>query len=380
MVGLQEIFQLIIFSFDILSKVTYIGLIITSTIGQLIVKYVFMCFTFIYTATGTVFHVAKVLYEDYCIFLLDVINKGVYVASAIGSVVGWLINMTYSSWEIIRDTCSEIYEFLLLTVDTAFTIVMKAIHCISNIPEVLKNFITLVGSGIWLALKLIPLGFVYTISMCIFLIGRSCEEVISIVEFIYRGILFALYGLVQFLCDIPFEAHAGLILGTCMLYLSMKYRTPIIHCFANLCVQMKYVLNRTWTNLEMLLLSVFTNQNNELWNEESSESEESSTEAHDNNTQRQEPSQSSTLHLRSRLVPRVQEGKTNITRQHLLYQLEQEQESKLCIVCQDRNKCVIILPCRHLCLCMECCSIIQREHRSCPVCRQNVGRTMKVYV
>lgn len=384
--GLQEIFQFIILSFDILSKVTYIGLIISSTIGQLIVKYVLMCFTFIYTATQTIFHVAKVLYEDYCIFLLDVMNKGVYVASAIVWVVGWLINLTYSCWEIIKGTCSEIYEFLLLTMDTVFIIVMKAIHCISNIPEALKNFITLVGSGIWLALKLIPLGFVYTISMCIFLVGRSCEEVISIVEAIYRGIFFVLYGLVQFLCDIPFEAHAGLILGTCILYLSMKYRThlihyfanlcvQIIHCCANLCVQMKYVLNRTWTSLEMLLLSVFTNQNNELGNGEYSESEELNDETQDDNSQRQEPSESSTLHLRSRLVSRVQQGKTDITRQHLLYQLEQEQESKLCIVCQDRNKCVIILPCRHLCLCMECCSIIQREHRSCPVCRQNVGRT-----
>lgn len=377
--GLQEVFQLIILSFHVLSKVIYIGLIISSTVGQLIVKYLLICFTFIYTATGTIFHVAKVLYEDYCIFLLDVINKGVYVASAIGSVVGWLINTAYSWWEITKDTCSGIYGFLLLTMDTVFTIVMKAIHCISNIPEVLKNFITLVGSGIWLALKLIPLGFVYTISMCALLVGRSFEEIISIAESIYRGILFVLYGLVEFLRDIPFEAHAGLILGSCILYLSMKYRTHIIHCFVNLCVQMKYVLNYTLTSLEMLLLSVFTNQNNEFGNEESSESEESSDETHDN-SQRQEPSHSSTLNLCSRLVPGVEQRKINITREHLLYQLEQEQESKLCIVCQDRNKCVIIFPCRHLCLCTECCSIIQREHRSCPVCRENVRKTMKVYV
>jgi hypothetical protein len=375
MVGLQEMFQLIIVSFDVLSKVTYIGLIISSAIGQLIVKYMLMSLTFIYTALGTIFHVAKILYEDYCIFLLDVVNKGISVASAVGSVVGWLINMAYSWWEIMKNTCSGIYEFLLLTVDTVFAIVMKAIHYISIIPEVLKNLITLIGSGIWLALNLIPLGFVYTISMCIFLVGRSCEEVISIAESIYRGILFVVYGLIQFLHDIPFEAHAGLILGACILYVSIKYHTHIIQCFANLCVQMKYVLNCTWTSLEMLLLSVFTNQNNEPRNEESSESEESS----DETSQRHEPLHSSTLNLRSRFVPRI-EGKTNTTRQHLLYQLEQEQESKLCIVCQDRIKCVIIFPCRHLCLCTECCSIIQREHGSCPICRQDIRRTMKIYV
>jgi hypothetical protein len=380
MVGLQEIVQLIIISFDFFYKVTYIGLIISSTIGQYIVKYVVVCINFIYTAVGTIYHVAKILYEDYCIFLLDVMNKGIYVASVVGSVVGWLINMTYNWWEIIKNTCLGIYEFLLLTVDTVLTIVTKTIHCISNIPEVLKNFITLVGSGIWFALKLIPLGFVYTISMCVFLVGRSCEEIISIAESIYWGILFGLYGILEFFHDIPFEAHAGLILGMCILYLSVKHRTHIIHCFANLCVQTKYVLNCTWTSLEMLLLSVFTHHNNAIMNDESSESEESNDETHDDNSQRQGMSYSSTLNLRSRLVPRVEQGKANITTQHLLYQLEQEQESKLCIVCQDRTRCVIILPCRHLCLCTECCSIIQREHGSCPVCRQDVRRTMKIYV
>jgi hypothetical protein len=150
------------------------------------VKYVVVCINFIYTAVGTIYHVAKILYEDYCIFLLDVKNKVIYVASVVGSVVGWLINITYNWWEIIKNTCLGIYEFLLLTVDTVLTIVTKTIHCISNIPEMLKNLITLVGSGIWFALKLIPLGFVYTISMCVFLVGRSCEEIISISEYIFR--------------------------------------------------------------------------------------------------------------------------------------------------------------------------------------------------
>jgi hypothetical protein len=380
MVGLQEVVHLITLPFDFFYKVTYIGLIISSTIGQLIVKYVVVCINFIYNVFGTIFHVAKILYEDYCIFQLDVMNKGFYVVSVVGSVVERLMNAAYSSWEIIKDICSGIYEFLLLTVDTVFAIVMKTIHCISNIPEVLKNFITLVGSGIWFALKLVPLGFVYIISMCVFLVGRSCEEIISIAESIYRGILFVLYGIVEFFHDISFEAHAGLILGISILYLSMKYHTHIIHYFATLCVQIKYALNCTWTSLEMLLLSVFTRHNNDISNDESSESEESNEETHDDNIQRQEMSHSSTLNLRSRLVPRAERGKTNITRQHLLYQLEHEQESKLCIVCQDRNRCVITLPCRHLCLCTECCSIIKRQHGLCPVCRQDVRRTMKIYV
>jgi hypothetical protein len=244
----------------------------------------------------------------------------------------------------------------------------------------LKNFITLIGSGIWLALKLIPLGFVYAISMCVLFVGRSCEEVMSLAESIFRGILCLLYGIIQFVYDMPFEAQAGLVLGTCIMYASVKYHSYIIHCFANLCVQIKYVLHSTWTSLEILLLSIFTNQNDEHVSEEPSENEDSSDEAESDNSQAHESSPSSTLNLRSRRVPRVEQGKSNATRQYLLHQLEEEQESKLCIVCQDRRKCVIILPCRHLCLCTECCTVIQRELGTCPICRRDVRRTMKIYV
>jgi len=334
------------------------------------------CITFICTITGKTFDIVKVLYEDYCIFLLDVMNKGKHVVSVIVSVVGWLISTVYSWSEVAKNICLGIYEFILLTVKAVCTVVMKAIHFILCVPEVLKNVITLVGSGIWLALKLIPLAFVYFISMCVFLVGRGCEEIMTVAECICKGTFDLVNGIIQFLRDIPFEAQAGLILGACILYASLKYHTHIRQCFANLFVQMKYVLHYAWSGLTIPLLSIFTNPNDELETIEPLESEESSDETE--NDQAHESLHNSMLNLRSRHVPRVEPGK-NTTRQHLLHQLQQEQENKLCVVCQDRSKCVIILPCRHLCLCTVCCIIIQREHRICPVCRQDVRRTMKVY-
>jgi len=71
-----------------------------------------------------------------------------------------------------------------------------------------------------------------------------------------------------------------------------------------------------------------------------------------------------------------QENYSNI---HLLRQLEQEREDKLCIVCHDHLKCVILLPCRHFCLCQTCVSIIRETDSSCPLCRRFVTDSMKVY-
>jgi len=69
----------------------------------------------------------------------------------------------------------------------------------------------------------------------------------------------------------------------------------------------------------------------------------------------------------------------------LLQQVEREREDKLCVICQDREKCIMILPCRHLCICQDCqVSLMQRtdqaHSRTCPICRKNVKQTIKAYL
>lgn len=64
---------------------------------------------------------------------------------------------------------------------------------------------------------------------------------------------------------------------------------------------------------------------------------------------------------------------------HLLRQLEQEREDKLCVICHDHFKCVILLPCRHFCLCQTCVDTIQESNPICPLCRHFVTDSLKVY-
>ena len=69
----------------------------------------------------------------------------------------------------------------------------------------------------------------------------------------------------------------------------------------------------------------------------------------------------------------------------LLEQVEREREDKLCVICQDREKCIMILPCRHLCICDVCqVSLMQRtdraHSRTCPICRKIVKQTIKAYL
>ncbi|CAH1785337.1 unnamed protein product [Owenia fusiformis] len=65
-------------------------------------------------------------------------------------------------------------------------------------------------------------------------------------------------------------------------------------------------------------------------------------------------------------------------------QLENERDKRLCVVCQDNVKNVLIMPCKHMCLCVTCAHAIVSSRlvnrRICPLCRVQIREVMDVYV
>lgn len=59
--------------------------------------------------------------------------------------------------------------------------------------------------------------------------------------------------------------------------------------------------------------------------------------------------------------------------------LRNRSESSVCVVCLERRRRVVILPCWHLVLCTECCGQMANNAK-CPICRQNAEDVQVVYM
>ena len=62
---------------------------------------------------------------------------------------------------------------------------------------------------------------------------------------------------------------------------------------------------------------------------------------------------------------------------------QMQREERLCCVCLDGAKTVLLLPCRHLCVCENCSTAMDSQRRKllriCPICRVTVEEMMKVF-
>jgi RING finger protein 26 len=54
-----------------------------------------------------------------------------------------------------------------------------------------------------------------------------------------------------------------------------------------------------------------------------------------------------------------------------------QQEQRLCVVCHESEKTVLLLPCRHLCVCQLCSQHDGLD--ACPLCRQAIAEKLDVY-
>ena len=57
--------------------------------------------------------------------------------------------------------------------------------------------------------------------------------------------------------------------------------------------------------------------------------------------------------------------------------MNEEEENRMCVICQEERKSVLLMPCRHLCCCRDCSR--REELTRCPLCRNHISQKIDVY-
>ncbi|XP_072046584.1 uncharacterized protein [Amphiura filiformis] len=81
-------------------------------------------------------------------------------------------------------------------------------------------------------------------------------------------------------------------------------------------------------------------------------------------------------------TPRSKSRQSRGLARDLRRQLDEERDRKLCVVCQDNEKHILLFPCKHLCVCIECTEEIVSssiDRRKCPLCRGRISSYLEVY-
>eukprot|EP00607_Mallomonas_marina_P010023 CAMPEP_0182421962 /NCGR_PEP_ID=MMETSP1167-20130531/7550_1 /TAXON_ID=2988 /ORGANISM="Mallomonas Sp, Strain CCMP3275" /LENGTH=452 /DNA_ID=CAMNT_0024599635 /DNA_START=19 /DNA_END=1380 /DNA_ORIENTATION=+ len=58
-------------------------------------------------------------------------------------------------------------------------------------------------------------------------------------------------------------------------------------------------------------------------------------------------------------------------------EISNKNEMRVCVICKEREKSVLLLPCRHLCLCSSCAD--HEKLDMCPLCRRAIVHKISVY-
>ena len=64
----------------------------------------------------------------------------------------------------------------------------------------------------------------------------------------------------------------------------------------------------------------------------------------------------------------------------------EEDYSKLCVICIDKPREIVLIPCGHMCYCVDCSELIDKrakyeapKDKNCPLCRKTITMKTKIY-
>uniref|UniRef100_A0A2A4J122 RING-type domain-containing protein n=1 Tax=Heliothis virescens TaxID=7102 RepID=A0A2A4J122_HELVI len=303
---------------------------LASFTGKLIVAAGSCVSSLIIRTTKSIILFFQIVYEDN----LPVFTEEI-PASANG-IIDTFVNQLKDVKDGVVDIYNEIFAKFCGLITTTNWLLIAVVKVLVEVLIVLKSSVIFVGDTVWFLVTFVPIHLPQLLRAVFMYVGHIIEN----------GIINAYMTLLQFsnyLTEVPLQSFMGITCAIIIVHLIVHFRETITVHMAML----YWSLIRNVFYLYYTLINYFTNSEVGIITQ-----------------------MAATQDLHSREV-----GLSSSARDDAA-----SLSDALCIICQEQQKCVLTLPCRHVCLCIDCCRRLYGYQRTCPICRTFIYHTVTVYL
>lgn len=305
-------------------------LLLASFTGKLIVSAVTWILSLIISTLKSLLLFFQIVYEDNSTIFTEEIP-----ASANGIIDTFVDQLIYIQDGVVN-IYNEIYSKFNEMVATANWTTRAGFVVLSEVLSLVKNSVIFVGDTMWLIITFLPIHLPQLLRAMFKYIGHIIG---SIIVDAYMTLL----KFTNYLTEVPLQSFMGITSAIIIVRLCVHFRETIV-----INMNMLYwSLIRNILYIYYVLFNYFTNSEVGLITQMAGGHDISSRE----------------VNLNSSAIDDTANA-----------------ADSLCVICQERQKCVLTLPCRHVCLCTDCCRRLYGYQRTCPICRTFIYHTVTVYL
>lgn len=272
----------------------------------------------------------QIVYEDN----LSIFNED--IPNFTNDVIDTFVSQVVFVWSGVTKVYCDIYLKLSAIVVSIKWLIDSVFLVISEVLYIIKSAVICLGEALWLIVTFIPVQLPQLVKQ---LLRYLTEIAIDGIVSAYMSLL----KFTNFLTDVPLESFMGIISAIVIVRLCIHFREDIQTRFTSL----YWSVVRNSLYLYHLFYNYFTD---------------------------------SEVRVITSLVggreARVREAEAIVRAANDAA----DAADALCVICQERQKCVLTLPCRHICLCSECCMRLYGYQRTCPICRTFIYHSVTVYL
>jgi len=331
-------------------------------------------YLFLYSLAFTVLSAIGLALEDLVVFLIEcseylyiLVNIFIQIIDSISLGISNAIHLVVNTVLFI---VNSIGDGALLLKTLGVLGIQKVLMLLSLIGRSVVMLVTLFTSTCYITAFFIKSSFISLITNSRNFSEQVFEKICTAPYEVYLGIIVAILSSV-FISKVIIrkiqESNISLeYVGSILLYVLSTSYVMLLRTFARLIGLLFKVVELTVNNIRLPMFS----QPGES-DEDSDDEDQESLDGDDRRLKR------------FNILANNGSDEDDSMEAELYRQVQREREDKLCVVCVDKIKCIMMLPCRHLCVCERCWRQLEatNEHNStCPLCRNPVQQIIKAYL